>query len=141
MRKILLGLALAATFLVARPARAQIYPAKKGASDVIKLPTPAEVKQLQAFPTEFQLVGEDDSRQLVLTGVLSAGGNQDLSGDVQYEVADSKIVRVMSGGRVLPLANGATTITARFGDKSVPVKVTIKAMRSEERRVGKECRL
>ena len=96
MRKILLGLALAATFLVARPALAQNTPAKKGASDAIKLPTPAEVKQLQAFPTEFQLIGEDDSRQLVLTGLLTAGGNQDLSGDAQYDVADAKVVKQSS---------------------------------------------
>ena len=33
---------------------------------------------------------------------------QDLSGDVKYEVADPKIARVSTSGRVIPLANGRT---------------------------------
>ncbi|MSQ96518.1 MAG: DUF1553 domain-containing protein [Gemmataceae bacterium] len=128
MRTILLGLAFGLAALVAAPAHAQKETPKKALSDAITLPAPADVKLLQAYPTEFQLVGEDDARQIVLTGVLSAGGTQDLSGDVTYEVADSKLARVTSAGRVMPLANGATTITARYGDKSVAVKLTIKSM-------------
>src|ERR1700686_1545636 len=125
MRKILLGLAI--SFLAYSPAFAQ-EPAKKVLSDAIKLPTPAEVKELQAFPKEFQLVGEDDARQIVLTGILQTGAAQDLTGDVAYEVADTKILRVSSAGRVMPLANGSTTITARYGDKSVTVSVKTASM-------------
>src|SRR5258708_3138866 len=116
MRNLLLALAI--TFIASTAFAQEGEAKKKPTSDDIKLPTPAEVKQLQIDPADFKLVGEDDSRQLVLSGILQSGGFQDLSGDVQYEVADSKIVRVTSGGRVLPLANGKTTITARFGDKS-----------------------
>ena len=107
---------------------AQTEPSKKAAPDTIKLPTPAEIKELQVYPKDFQLVSEDDARQIVLTGILADGSAQDLTGDVQYEVADSKILRVTSGGRVLPLANGATTITARYGDKSVTMTVKAESM-------------
>ncbi|MBI2804607.1 MAG: DUF1553 domain-containing protein [Planctomycetes bacterium] len=126
MRKLLLGLALGLALAV--PAAAQNEPAKKKASDAITLPTPAQIKQLTADPVEFKLVGEDDARQLVLTGVLDAGGLQDLTGNVQYEVGDAKVVRVTSAGRVMPLANGSTTITARYGDKSTTIKVAATSM-------------
>jgi len=125
MRKILLALAIGLSVFSAAPAFAQT---KQTDADAIKLPTPAEVSQLQASPAAFQLVGEDDARQLVLTGILQKGGYQDLTGDVQYEVADSKILRVTSSGRVLPLINGATTITARYGDKSVKIDVKTTSM-------------
>jgi hypothetical protein len=125
MRRILLAIALGLSVLGAAPAMAQT---KKGDPDAIKLPTPAEVKELQASPKEFQLVGEDDARQLVLTGVLQNGSYQDLTGDVQYEVADSKILRVTSSGRVLPLVNGSTNIIARYGDKAVTINVKTTSM-------------
>jgi hypothetical protein len=120
MKKILFALAAGVLACAASPAHAQ---PKKATSEDIKLPTPAEIKELQAFPLECQLVGEDDSKQIVLTGVLRAGGYQDLTGDVQYDVADAKIVRVTTAGRILPLANGQTTITARYGDLSVTIRV------------------
>src|SRR5215207_4171214 len=99
MRSIQLTLVLGLSALFAAPAFAQPEkPAKKTDSDVVKLPTSAEIKELQVTPKDFTLVGEDDARQLVLTGVLNGGGLQDLTGDVQYEVADAKILRVTSGG-------------------------------------------
>ena len=129
MRKILYGLAAGLLACAASPVFAQSEPAKKPAiSDTIKLPSPAEIKELQAFPKEFQLVGEDDARQIVLTGILQSGAAQDLTGDVQYDVADSKILRVTTAGRVMPIANGTTTITARYGDKSITMNVKAQAM-------------
>jgi hypothetical protein len=86
------------------------------------------VKSLEAYPTKIALTGGDDAQQLVLTATLINGQLQDLSGDVQYAVADAKIVRVTSAGRVIPLANGATEITARFGDKVVKVPVSAAAV-------------
>ena len=46
--------------------------------------------------------------------------------DVVYTVADAKVVRVSNTGRVLPLSNGSTKITATFGDKhaEIPVSTT-----------------
>ena len=87
------------------------------------LPAPAQVKKLDVHPAVTTLVGSDDSRQLVITGAL-ADRMQDLTGDVTYKVADEGIVRVNAAGRVVPLANGATTITAHYGDKVATVAVT-----------------
>src|SRR5439155_21000774 len=59
---------------------------------------------------------------------LPGGRVQDLTGDVTYDVADGKVVRVTTTGRVIPLANGATEITARFGPKSIKVPVKTDAV-------------
>ena len=101
--------------------------AKNPAPDAIKLPVPAQIKELQVYPTALSLIGADDARQLVVTGVM-ADGLQDLTGDVVYQVADANIVRVSPSGRIVPLANGATTITARYGDRAVSLAVQTRSM-------------
>lgn len=102
-------------------------PAAKTAPDSIKLPAPAEIRELQASPAAITMIGADESRQLVITGVM-AERLQDLTGDVQYTVADDKIAKISPSGRIVPLANGTTTVTAKFGDKSVQVSLTNKSM-------------
>src|SRR5262245_7011242 len=89
----------------------------------VTLPAPSEVQALSVQPTTITLVGSDDARQLVLTGQLSGGRVQDLSGDAKYEVGDGKIAGITSSGRVYPLGNGSTTITARFGERTVTIPV------------------
>jgi hypothetical protein len=102
-----------------------LYSGKDNApSDGPALPKPAEVQSLTVHPTKIALKGSDDAQQLVLTAALAGSRLQDLSSDVKYEVADSKVVKVTSTGRVIPLANGSTEIVARYGDKSVKVPVT-----------------
>ena len=96
-------------------------------NDAVKLPSPAEIQALQVYPSAISMVGADDARQLVITGVL-ADHLQDLTGDVTYEVADSTIMRVSPSGRVVPLANGATTITAKYGDKTVSLEVSARSV-------------
>ena len=131
MRKITYLLASALLAAAVLPLYAQgEKTAKKPDADAIKLPAPAEVKEVQAVPAAITLAGEDESRQLVITGTLQGGTYQDLTGDVTYEVADAKIVRVTSAGRVMPLANGSTTITAKYGDKTA--KITVKAEKMDE---------
>jgi hypothetical protein len=90
----------------------------------VTLPAPGDIKSLHIHPNRIALKGIDDAQQLVLTAELINGQLQDLSGDVKYETANPKIVRVTSTGRVLPLANGATEITAVYGDKTITVPVT-----------------
>ncbi|HTU16912.1 MAG TPA: DUF1549 domain-containing protein [Gemmataceae bacterium] len=92
----------------------------------VPLPKPGEMKALTVHPTQITLNGNDDAQQLVLTAELLNGQLQDLTGDVKYEVADAskKVVRVTSTGRVVPLTNGTTEITAVYGDKVVKVPVT-----------------
>src|SRR5262245_44809402 len=79
------------------------------------LPKPADVQSLVAHPQQVTLTGSDDAQQLIVTAALTQGALQDLTGDVKYEVADTKVARVTSGGRVVPLANGSTEIVVRFG--------------------------
>ncbi len=102
-----------------------LYSGKDAAKpENVALPSPGEVKSLSIHPNRIALKGIDDAQQLVLTAELQGGQLQDLSGDVKYEAADKKIVRVTSTGRVVPLANGTTEITAVYGDKTVKVPVT-----------------
>ncbi len=101
-----------------------LYSGKDAAKlESVALPSPGEIKSLHVHPKHINLKGIDDAQQLVLTAELQGGQLQDLSGDVKYEPADKKIVRVTSTGRVLPLANGTTEITAVYGDKSIKVPV------------------
>jgi hypothetical protein len=120
-------LALAALIACAPPLLAgDLYSGKDAPrSDGIVLPRPTEVQTLAVEPAEFTLTGLDDSRQLVLTAHLVDGRLQDLTGDVKYDVADVKVARVTSTGRVVPVGNGKTEITATYGDKSV--KLTLSA--------------
>jgi hypothetical protein len=92
------------------------------------MPTPAEVKVLTTLAPAVTLKGQDDSAQLIITGQLESGRLQDLTSHVQYDVADAKLARVTSAGRIIPLANGTTAVTARYGDKSVQVAVKTEAM-------------
>lgn len=86
-------------------------------------PNPAEVQALSIHPAKVVLKGSDQSCQLVVTATLAGDRLVDLTGDVQYAVADSKIVRISNTGRVVPLADGATQIVASYGGKSVSVPV------------------
>jgi hypothetical protein len=102
-------------------------PAKKSTTEPV-LPAATEVKQLDAHPKTVKLVGNDDSAQLVITGVLSKGGLQDYTGDVRFESTNAQVVRVTGTGRVLPTGNGSAAITARYGDKAVSIPVQAEAM-------------
>jgi hypothetical protein len=93
-------------------------------ADETALPKPNEVMSLAVYPTKIALNGGDDAAQLILTATLPDGRLHDLSGDAKYTVGDGKTVRVMSTGRVIPIANGTTEIVAAFGDKTVKVPVT-----------------
>ncbi len=119
-------LALGTFVLACGPLTAgDIYPDKSPAkTETTPLPKPAEVRSLSVHPQKIALKGADDAQQLILTATLADGRQQDLTGDVKYEVADAKVVRVTTGGRVIPLANGSTEVTASYGDQVVRVPVT-----------------
>jgi hypothetical protein len=82
------------------------------------------VSRLSAYPTELTLRGDDDTPQLLITG-RTADRDIDLTTDAVYSSANPAVVRVEAGGRVLPKADGATTITATAGGRTVSVKVTV----------------
>jgi hypothetical protein len=106
------------------PLRAgDLYDKEPAKAETVALPKAADVQGLAVAPTQIALKGIDDAQQLIITATLTDGRLQDLSTDIKYDVADSKVVRVTSTGRVIPLANGRTEITASFGDKVVKVAV------------------
>ncbi len=113
-------IALALFAATGGPARAQLYNDKETETKTIALPKAAEVKSLTAEPTSVTLKGQDDSAQLIITGQL-ADRQQDLTGNVEYVVANPSVAQVTSAGRVIPLKNGQTTITAKYGDKTTTV--------------------
>jgi hypothetical protein len=88
----------------------------------------ADVKEIQVYPPTINLVGVDNSCQLIVTGILTTGREQDLTTDVKFDVADSRIVSISPTGRVVPLASGKTTLTIRHGAKSIAVPVTTKSI-------------
>ena len=87
------------------------------------VPRPSDVQSLAVHPESVALRGGDDAQQLVLTASLVGGRQLDLTTNAKYEVADPKVARVTATGRVIPLANGSTTVTASFGDKVTRVPV------------------
>ncbi len=121
-------LVLAACGLLATTVSAQDYSKKPATADQIALPPPAEVMALNVAPPTVTLKGLDDSAQLVITGQLKNGQSQDFSGDIQYTIANPALARVTSAGRIMPLANGATEITATYGDKTIKIALKTEAM-------------
>src|SRR5438552_957561 len=93
-----------------------IYDKSPAKFEQTELPKLSDVQALSAYPAKIALKGSDDAQQIILTASLKDNRLHDLTTDIKYEVADSKIVRVTTSGRVIPLANGSTEITAAFGD-------------------------
>jgi hypothetical protein len=92
------------------------------------LPSPGDVKALAIYPPAITLVGADAAAQLVVTATLTDGRLVDLTHDVKYTVTDGKTGQVLPTGRVLPRADGTTTIVVTFGDKRAQVPLETKAM-------------
>jgi hypothetical protein len=105
-----------------------LYNNEPAKSLTVALPKPADIQLLAAHPAKITLKGGDDAQQLILTATLAGGRAQDLSSDVKYEIADTKVARISSSGRVIPLANGATEIIASYGDKVVKIPVKAKGV-------------
>ncbi|CAN5321421.1 DUF1549 and DUF1553 domain-containing protein [soil metagenome] len=82
---------------------------------------------LTAYPASLAIRGADDAPQLILN---NSQGNRvsDATVAAKYAVADAKIVRVDETGRVYPVANGRTEITATVNGQSVKVPVTVTQM-------------
>jgi hypothetical protein len=103
---------------------ADLYPSKEPTRQpAASLPRPGDIQELTVQPERVALKGIDDAAQLIVTAKLTTGRLVDLTHDVKFEAANDKAVRVTSTGRVVPLANGETKVTARYGDKVVTVPV------------------
>jgi hypothetical protein len=123
-----LGAVLAFTGTARNLAAGDLYNKEPAKTDTVVLPRPSDVQSLAVYPTKITLKGSDDAQQLILTALLPDGRQQDLSGDVKYEISDAKIARISSTGRVIPLSNGATEISAAYGDRTVKIPVSVAAV-------------
>jgi hypothetical protein len=121
-------LALTAFLGLAAAGTHKVVSAQDKKSDTITLPSPAQITKVEVHPTTVTLHGQDDSHQLIITGHVGDGRLQDLTGDVKYDVEDPQVARITSAGHIVPLANGSTKITARYGNHTAAATVTATAM-------------
>jgi hypothetical protein len=105
-----------------------LYSTTDPAAGGVVLPKAGEIKELTVYPAKVSLKSADDAAQLVITAALTTGRSQDLTGNVAYTVSDDKVVKVTPSGRIIPLGNGAATITAKFLDKAVTVPISTSAV-------------
>ena len=68
---------------------------------------------LELYPEEQVLVGISSTQRLVAVGRLSDGTTRDMTGDVRYQVSDSGVVEVSSGGALATRGPGLTSVSAR----------------------------
>ncbi len=101
------------------------------AAATLTTPLRAAVTALVPFPAKIAVRGSDDAPQLLVTG-LDGPRELDLTAAVAYTVADPKVVRIDAAGRVFPLANGSTEVTATFQGKAVKVPVTVAGLETFE---------
>src|SRR4051812_8955386 len=87
------------------------------------------VTKLSAYPAALTIRGAEDAPQLVITGDAAGGRQIDMTDAAKYAVGDAKVVKVdPATGRVFPLANGSTSITAKANGLTTQVSVTISGM-------------
>lgn len=109
--------------LLAGPAAAQDKPA---------VPAPKSLS-IQAAGTEdadagkaATLIGPEARLQVVVTGTLPDGRLIDVTGTAAYTAAPEGIVSIDDSGLVTPLKEGTATVTAKAGDATATVPVTVK---------------
>src|SRR5882672_1002512 len=97
--------------------------------------SPGELKRLELLAQTgastgtnqvLRLRGADARQQLLVTASFSTGALRDYTREVRYETSPTGVIQVSKTGRVTPLAEGTSTITAK---SSTDVTATL---RSEE---------
>ena len=73
-----------------------------------------------------QLVGSGDRMQLLVNAYEADGRLRDTTHEVLYSAAPANIISISKDGFIKPKADGSTTITAKLGDKTASLKVTVK---------------
>ncbi|QVL33628.1 DUF1553 domain-containing protein [Telmatocola sphagniphila] len=98
------------------------------ASEVTNNLDPTQFKSIEIYPKSVTLHGADDAAQLIVTGITQDGRSQDLTSAVEYKASDSKLIRINSSGRVIPVADGKTEISVRLGDKTAKLDVLAESL-------------
>jgi hypothetical protein len=87
---------------------------------------------LVVFPEKVTLVGADRTQQLVITGRYPSGEECDVTAQVVLRSADSQIVRVADGERLVPVRNGSTEVLCELSGKSATVTVTVRGLEHDQ---------
>lgn len=80
---------------------------------------------LSVFPEKITLLGRDDARQMVVS-FTEKNQQSDITSKAKLTVADPKLAKALPGGRIVPLANGKTTLTIEHAGqtKTIPLEIT-----------------
>jgi hypothetical protein len=80
---------------------------------------------LTALPDRILLTSPENSEQLLVTSSDNAGQLTDVTCQVEFFIEPAGIVTITETGRISPLRDGETLITARMGAVQVNVPVTV----------------
>ena len=81
-------------------------------------PAPADLAALDIYPAQISLKGADARAQLVVTAKLKDGRPMDVTPFAEFSAADTRIIQIQPGGRIVPLADGQTDIIVRYADRT-----------------------
>ncbi|MHB1561447.1 MAG: DUF1549 domain-containing protein, partial [Isosphaeraceae bacterium] len=84
--------------------------------------------EISVEPKTFHLAGRRTTQQMIATQRGTDGMVSDATRSVEWVVKDPRIATVTSRGRVVPRANGSTTVVARLGRVDVVSSLTVDGM-------------
>ncbi len=112
--------------LIASSAAAPEAKSKTPSSSVSKLEIEFAGPSRARTGESLRLVGSDARQQLLVTATLASGDLRDATRQVRYDVSPNGVIEVHSHGRIVPLAEGLATVTAKHPDgisATVPISV------------------
>src|SRR5882672_1826921 len=102
--------------------------------------SPGELTRLELFAQPaasaetnqvLRLRGADARQQLLVTASFSTGALRDYTREVSYQTSPAGVIQVSKTGRVTPLAEGTTTITAKSSaDVTATLAVTVEQFKN-----------
>ncbi len=129
MRLLLLTCSLTLAAVLSASAAVNKDKEKTGAKAVAISFTAASESVVAGKPMVLQ--GSGDRRQLLVTGKLANGTEADFTRQVTYKISPANVVQVDVTGLLVPLKNGAATITAK-GHNGVTAKLDVTVEHFEE---------
>jgi Protein of unknown function (DUF1553)/Protein of unknown function (DUF1549)/Bacterial Ig-like domain (group 2) len=121
------GRRLATVTMMIMGAASLLSSGRADGAEVAGAPT-SEATALSIAPPHSTLIGRRATAQLIATSRSADGAVQDQTRAVEWLSLNPKIARITANGRVVPVANGPTTIVARLGSHEVRAVVQVNAM-------------
>ena len=81
---------------------------------------------LQVTPPSVTLTHPERPHSILVRAHTQGGYDIDLTADTKFTSTNPQIAKVDATGWIQPIANGETTITAKAGDRTATVTVTVK---------------